>query len=378
MLLISVLLYLAIASQPVPANSLSNSMQGEANISSQETGTVFIIAVQTDNAVKNELDTIFKQVHDMIRSSGLTVKEFAPLHQEQRHPSTDWAFGEKTGRLYFEIVFPDYDTLLEAESLITNALDEADSLKISKRDYSILRIALTSETEESIRSEAVEKTLKALNNRIDRLQIKGAEIDYFDRTAASRRLVVKIPVTAGIYEIRSRLFTTGRLEFRLIVYDEKGSPVTASSRSELENKIQGKPPIGVAIVPEYESITVAPEMPEDVAVRWYLTYLDAPISGHHVASATATHDAFGNASVGFRMTAEGADRLRRLTRANIGKQLAIILDGRCLAAPVIQSEIAEGGIISGNFTERMTERLAWLLKIGALPVPVKIESEETN
>ena len=82
--------------------------------------------------------------------------------------------------------------------------------------------------------------------------------------------------------------------------------------------------------------------------------------------------------VTFRFDAIGAKRFAEITRENVGRPFAIVLDGKVLSAPVIREPITGGsGQISGNFTAEETVQLAALLSAGALPVPLKVIEERT-
>ena len=82
--------------------------------------------------------------------------------------------------------------------------------------------------------------------------------------------------------------------------------------------------------------------------------------------------------VSFTLDRVGAKRFGKATRAGIGKQLAIVLDGKIISAPVIRDAIVSGsGQISGNFTFQSATDLALLLRSGALPAPLNIIEERT-
>jgi preprotein translocase subunit SecD len=84
------------------------------------------------------------------------------------------------------------------------------------------------------------------------------------------------------------------------------------------------------------------------------------------------------AVVSFTLDRVGAKRFGKATRTGVGKQLAIVLDGKIVSAPTIQSVIASGnGQISGNFTFQSATDLALLLRSGALPAPLNIIEERT-
>ena len=82
--------------------------------------------------------------------------------------------------------------------------------------------------------------------------------------------------------------------------------------------------------------------------------------------------------VSFTLDRVGAKRFGKATSTGVGKQLAIVLDGKIVSAPVIRDTIASGnGQISGNFTFQSATDLALLLRSGALPAPLNIIEERT-
>jgi protein-export membrane protein SecD len=86
----------------------------------------------------------------------------------------------------------------------------------------------------------------------------------------------------------------------------------------------------------------------------------------------------GAPGVSVQMTGRGTAQFARVTRANVQRRMAIVLDGRVYSAPVIQEPIPSGqASISGNFTDRSATDLAIVLKAGALPAPVRIIEERT-
>ena len=72
-----------------------------------------------------------------------------------------------------------------------------------------------------------------------------------------------------------------------------------------------------------------------------------------------------------------ADKFGRMTEANKGRQLAIVLDDELISSPVLKSKISENGQITGNFTAAEAKRLAADLNAGALPAPLKLGAEST-
>ena len=111
------------------------------------------------------------------------------------------------------------------------------------------------------------------------------------------------------------------------------------------------------------------------------------LTGEYLVSADVDRDEMGRPVVAFRLNGEGGKLMRKLTRNYIahgeknstdrGRQLAIVLDGELISAPVLQSEISTRGQISGSFDVAEAQRLANDLNAGALPVPLTVLAEES-
>ena len=103
------------------------------------------------------------------------------------------------------------------------------------------------------------------------------------------------------------------------------------------------------------------------------------ISGDNLLDAQPTMDNQNNQTVvTFNLDRVGAKRFGKATKNGIGKRLAIVLDGKIVSAPTIQSAILGGsGQITGNFTFQSATDLALLLRSGALPAPLNIIEERT-
>ena len=103
------------------------------------------------------------------------------------------------------------------------------------------------------------------------------------------------------------------------------------------------------------------------------------ISGDNLLDAQPQMDTQSNQTVvSFSLDRVGAKRFGKATSTGIGKQLAIVLDGKIISAPVIRDTIASGnGQISGGFTFQSATDLALLLRSGALPAPLNIIEERT-
>jgi len=108
-------------------------------------------------------------------------------------------------------------------------------------------------------------------------------------------------------------------------------------------------------------------------------FLSTGIDGRHLERAQLVFDPqTGVPQVNLNLNSEGAKLFAEITRKNLGKIVAIYLDGVPISAPVVQSEIPDGSaIISGKFTPQEAKLLVTRLNSGALPVPIHLISQQT-
>ena len=104
----------------------------------------------------------------------------------------------------------------------------------------------------------------------------------------------------------------------------------------------------------------------------------APLEGDVVTDARADFDQYSaGATVSMKMNAEGAKTWARLTKENIGREVAIVLDGYAYSFPTVNTEITGGSSqITGNFTTEEAKDLANVLKSGKMPAPARIIQED--
>jgi len=97
------------------------------------------------------------------------------------------------------------------------------------------------------------------------------------------------------------------------------------------------------------------------------------LDGKDLKKADVASGQLGEVQISFELTPDGAKKFAEITRNNIGRQLAITLDGETQTAPTIQSEIPGGkGVITGNYTTEEAKKMATLLNAGALPLRAEI------
>jgi preprotein translocase subunit SecD len=116
---------------------------------------------------------------------------------------------------------------------------------------------------------------------------------------------------------------------------------------------------------------------ETAGTVYYLVRRVAAVTGTDLRNARPTLDENNQPAVSFTLSNEGARKFGKVTGDNVGRQLAIILDGRVQSAPRIESRITSDGRITGSFTQEEVQNLSLILRSGALPASLTYLEERT-
>jgi preprotein translocase subunit SecD len=116
---------------------------------------------------------------------------------------------------------------------------------------------------------------------------------------------------------------------------------------------------------------------ETSATVYYQVRRVAAVTGRDLRNARPSLDQNNRPAVSFTLNTEGARKFGNVTGQNIGRQLAIVLDGRVQSAPTIEGRITTDGQISGSFTQEEVQNLSLILRSGALPARLTYLQELT-
>lgn len=309
-------------------------------------GMQLVVSVQTEEAVKNEI----------IRLKG----ELADRLRREKIPFTEVVL---TDRDHIRVNFPDRESMENGTYYIkrnlSGYLTPAEAEETLSPEYT-----LTEEEANTYIDNSVTQVLETLNSRVDEFGVAEPSIQRQGR----KRIMLQLP---GIKEKdRERVINiierTAKLEFMLV-----------EDIGQTKESILSKPKYGGNLPLERR---LAPEVDETGnPVRWYLLKEDQKITGDYLVDARVgfSGEPLGGAVVNFKFNLRGAQIFSKLTGANIGENLAIVLEGKVHSAPVIRARIFESGMIEGNFSVEEANDLALVLRAGALPVNIEIEEERT-
>ncbi|MEK7289705.1 MAG: protein translocase subunit SecD [Planctomycetota bacterium] len=200
--------------------------------------------------------------------------------------------------------------------------------------------------------------IEVLKKRIDPQGV----IEYRIQESGSHRILIQVPgaTRTEIEGLKTRITRLGKLEFRL---------GASSETPEFKEALEGKQVAGY-----YKHWLRKKKGEEGDAGKWFLVKNKTEISGEHLLSIYADRKGI-EPVVGFEFDAIGKSKFGQLTERNIGKPLAIILDGTLYSAPVIRDRIPGKGIIEGNFTQNEVNELIAIMRAGSLPAHLELEME---
>lgn len=219
----------------------------------------------------------------------------------------------------------------------------------------VLRVD-TSKLSADAKKDAVDRALEVVRNRIDEFGVGEPSITR----QGTEEIVIQLPGITDRNRALELIGRTAHLEFRIVSAD----------MGKLQAALSGQVPEG------YELKTV--EKNEDK--QQVLLEKNAVLTGEYIVDAQVKFDntGFGEPYVSLKFNSEGAKKFATITTDNVGKQLAIVLDGKVHSAPVIREAIPSGEAqITGRFNFQEASDLAIVLRVGALPAPIYIEEERT-
>lgn len=308
-------------------------------------GTHLVLKVDTQKAVEGYLDLLAADLEDSLDARNIRHDGAARLDED-------------TVRL----VLYDKKSAEEESRLIKSRFPELDLAPPhgTERGGVRLEMKLAQKALLERKDKSVTQALETIRNRIDQFGVTEPVI----QREGEDHIVVQLPGVTDPKRAIELIGRTARLEFKLV---NENSGVSAAFPESIAEDDE------ILVKQEYNAATgTAQEIPIVVKKR-------AVISGDLLTDALVKIDPqFNEPYVAIEFNSTGARLFDQVTAANIGKRLAIILDGSVYSAPVIRDRISGGSAqISGSFSPKEAADLAITLRAGSLPAPVTIAQNVT-
>ena len=224
-----------------------------------------------------------------------------------------------------------------------------DGLNVAVNESGTIEIKYTDQALAQLRARVLDQSIEIVRRRIDELGTKEPVI----QSQGIDRIVVQLPGVQNPEEVKQLLGKTAKMSFHLV-----------DDRTNAADARRGK-------------LNSASRVVSGMDGGEYVISRKSVVGGENLVDSQVSFQD-GGAVVSFKFDNVGGRKFGEVTKNNIGRQLAIVLDNEVISAPVIQSAIVGGsGVITGNFTSEAANELAMLLRSGALPAPLEVLEERT-
>ena len=305
-------------------------------------GVHLVLRVQTDDALRIESETEMERLRELLSTARIT--------------STNLVLAGIDG---FKVdgIAGDQDAAFRAAANEVSANFDRDAGTNGTYSFRMKpNVALT------LREEAVVQARQTIERRVNELGV--AEPSIAQQGANGDQILVQLPGVTDVNRAKEIIRSTGLLELKIV---EQGP---SASREALIPS--GTLPSGLDVVPGISGPGDAPG-----STVYYLVRRAAAVTGRDLRSARPSLDENSRPAVAFTLNSEGAAKFGKVTGENVGRSLAIILDGRVQSAPRIDSRITSDGRISGSFTQEEVQNLSLILRSGSLPATLTYLEERT-
>ena len=257
----------------------------------------------------------------------------------------------KNGKAMFNL------TKVEQKEKILNILsDLKKDADITVSESGTVTLQYREKYIEDLKSQVLSQTIEIVRNRIDQMGTKEPII----QRQGEDRILVQVPGEKNPERLKKLIIETAAMSFHLM--DEINPfPTSLNARKSPGTKI-------------FEGYN---NNPDDLTQQYYMVKSRALIKGDMLTDARAI---FQNARpvINFKFNTIGAKKFAKITRENVNKPFAILLDDKVLTAPNINEPILGGsGVISGDYTLETANDLALLMRAGALPTDLEFVEERT-
>ena len=309
-----------------------------------EGGVHMVLRVQTDDALQVETETAAEQLGEEIDLQGITVATVvAP------DPTTIRVEGVPQDR--------DAEFREIADAQLAASYDREAGAG------GLYTFRMRAPVETTLRDESVRQALQTIERRVNELGV--AEPIVAPYSVGGHQILVQLPGVSDVARAKEIIRNTALLELKIV---EEGPAFTQEDLLAARNGV---------IPPDMEVVSGFSETGGAGGTVHYLVRRVAAVTGRDLRNARPSLDEFNQPAVSFSFNREGARKFGDVTGQNIGRNLAVILDGRVHTAPVIQSRITDEGRINGTFSQEEAADLSLVLRSGALPASLTYLEERT-
>ena len=302
------------------------------------------------------------QAEDALRAE--TEKDLDTLLRQLAEEGVAGANGSRTGDNRFEVT----GVPAASDATVDTIVEDFLPFWSHRRSGDVLVFDRRVEEVADIREQAVRQALQTIRNRVDAFGVAEPVIQR--QGLGSNRIVVQLPGVDDPERVKDLIKNTAFLEFRFVEFPPSGP---APTEDEILRNYGGTLPANLEILP----LERKDDSGNASIVGYYALEKRQIITGRDLRTARPGLGQFNEPVVRFYLSQEGGRLFGEATGANVGRNLAIVLDGKVQSAPEVQSRIDDEGVIEGQFTQTEVEDLVTVLRSGALPAGIVYLEERT-
>ena len=311
-------------------------------------GIHLVYEVEEEKAVEIAVDRLRESVEDLLAEKSIAAEGVS-----------------REGSIGLSI---DLENESDADEVQTLVNDSYPSFVLQTHSGARLEYELSPDEAERIKTSAIDQALEILRNRIDQFGVAEPLIQRL----GLNQIVIQLPGVKDPDRVIILINKTALLEFKMLHESKVALDLPPQVENGQEEKIRqefaGKVPEEAEILFE----TIEKELDGSKYSIPYLVKKDAALVGDLLQDARVSIGDFNEPNVSVTFDSKGAQKFDLVTAANVGKRMAIVLDGRVYSAPTINERISGGrAVISGRFTTNEANDLAVVLRAGALPAPLR-------
>ncbi len=355
-------LYLFIPSWPSAYNGIPDSFKwlipprGVSLGLDLQGGIHLVLEVEKDRAVEIAVDRAAKAMQDLLTDQDIAYETI-----------------ERVGGVQVQLDVSEEGNVEEVAELIR---DSFPSYFQASQEGRTLVFELIAADVDRIKNSAINQALETIRNRIDQFGVTEPLLQRQGRT----EIVIQLPGVKDPERAKNLIQNTALLEFKMVDEDNEtklGLPlqVKRSEEQDLRETFADQIPEGSEILfePLQDGESGMTEFSRPRLIRQ-----GAVLTGDVLQDARVNYDDFSEIYVSVTFDSKGASEFGKITTANVGKFMAIVLDGTVYSVPRINEPILGGRAqITGNFTTDEANDLAIVLRAGALPAPMKTVQDLT-
>lgn len=311
-------------------------------------GSHLVLQVHVQDAAKTVADAMIETLRAEARTRNISVDGW-----DRNDPKTL----KETDSIQINIHGVDQTKTSAFRAMVADKATDWVLTPVSASDY---RLNMKPTALLDLKRSTVEQSLATIDRRVNALGLTEPTVQEHGDPAVDAEILVELPGVDDPARVKELIGATAQLK---IVAEKEGPFQSEAAAMSAKNGIL---PLGT-------------ELREWPGHGWYLINRAPVITGADIRSARAAADTDspGRWETGFTLSQDGGDRFEKFTTANVGNNLAVLLDTQIRSVAVIQSAIRDSGRINGLSSEQESSDLALVLRTGALPAGIEYLQERT-